>query len=252
MLLPLPASAGAWLQEAGRTLLSRQATFYTTDEYFNEGGNATAQSRFSKEELNLYGEYGWSDHLTLGTNLFLNRVSQSGESNLGIADSEFFARLLLWKGKHSLVSLQPLIKLPSLYEQSGSPRGGTNSTDTELSLLMGHSFRLLSETDYIDARFGYRERSGQKAQWRTDIAYGVTLTDQWQLVSAIRSIYAVELDTQSFSNSGTLDYDLGKAEITALYHIDYWQDVQFSYFSHIAGRQTGGGQGFSLGLTQRF
>lgn len=251
--LPLPAFAGAWVQEAGRSLISTQITLYSTNEFFDIEGNTTSQSRFHKEELNVYGEYGWNNTLTFGTNLFLNRASQNGSTNIGIADSELFARLLVWKDNHSVLSLQPLIKLPSLYEQSGSPRGGTDSTDIELSVLFGHSFRLLSETDYVDARIGYRTRNnGLNAQWRTDIAYGITLTDTLQIISAMRVITATQLEAETFSNNGELDYDLSKAELSALYHLNDGQAVQFSYFAHIAGRQTGSGQGISVGFTQRF
>ncbi|MFZ4125239.1 MAG: hypothetical protein ACOYJ2_04110 [Rickettsiales bacterium] len=253
LLFPSTSFAGAWVQNEGDALFSRQAIFYTTNEYFDIEGNSTPQARFHKKELNLYGEYGWSNHLTLGTNLFLNRVSQNDETNLGIADSEFFARLLVWKTEQSVVSLQPLIKLPSLYQQAGTPRGGTDSTDAELSLMIGHNIGLLSKADYVDMRLGYRERSsGLNAQWRADIAYGVTLTDRLQLVSAIRTIQATQSDPEAFSNNGELDYDLSKAELSALYQLDYWQALQLSYFSHVAGRQTGGGQGFAIGLTQRF
>lgn len=253
LLLPMPCMAGAWLQEEGRILLSTQAIYYSTDRYFNAGGNLTPQQHFSKAEFNLYGEMGWRDNVTLGTNLFLNRVRQAGEENAGISDAEFFARLRLWQAGGSVLSLQPLVKLPSYYQNAGTPRGGSESFDTELSLLFGHSFSLLSTQDFIDARIGYRERSrGLNGQWRTDLSYGTQLTDSWQLIASARNVTSADLQSETFRNDGELDYDLGKAEFTAIYTIDPWRSWHATYFGHVSGRQTGSGQGVMLGLTQRF
>jgi hypothetical protein len=252
LLLPFPALAGAWLQEDGGLLVSTQALYYQTDSYFDVTGEELAQRDFTKQELNLYTEYGWSEKFTLGANLFINRVEQ-GDDNFGIADPEFFARATLFKTDNSVISIQPLIKLPSLYQYGGSPRGGTDSFDGELSLLYGRNMPIISARDYMDMRVGYRERSdGLNGQYRVDVSYGLYVTDYLLCVPAFRSVIAAKNDAQTFNNNGSLDYDLYKAEMSLYYPLNDFQQVGMGYFHHIAGQQTGAGQGFSIGLVQRF
>jgi len=252
LLLPCPAFAGAWLQDEGNTLLSTQALIYQTDSYYDSGGDELSQSEFTKTELNLYAEYGWRKNVTLGTNLFVNHVEQ-GNDNLGIADPEFFARFVLLTSDHSVLSIQPLVKLPSWYQNAGSPRGGSEATDIELSLLFGHNLPIISPRDYIDVRAGYRERSRSlKGQYRLDASYGMYLRDDLLLVPSVRAVIATDANVQVFREDGEQDYDLYKTEINAYYALSDSQQLSFGYFTHMGGEQTGAGQGFSIGLVQRF
>lgn len=252
LFLSSPAFAGAWLQADDGLLVSTQALHYRTDSYYDTGGEELAQQRFTKNEINLYMEYGWRENLTIGTNLFLNQVNQ-GRDNIGIADPELFARLPLLKGECYIFSIQPLIKLPSWYQHAGTPRGGTESFDGELSLLFGWNLPVIHARDYLDLRIGYRERTdGLNGQYRFDIAYGLHLSDSLAMVPAFRAIRATESDAQAFSNNGALDYDLYKTEMNLYYAINDFQQLSLGYFSHFAGEQTGAGQGIMFGLLQRF
>ena len=60
--------------------------------------------------------------------------------NHGISDPEFFWRKKLWSDEFSVLSVQPLLKLPSLTRDSTLPRSGTEKMDAELRLLGGHGF----------------------------------------------------------------------------------------------------------------
>lgn len=251
--LPCPAFAGAWLQGDDDLLISTQAIYYDTDSFYDNAGEEQSQETFTKKELNLFVEYGYSERLTLGTNLFLNHVEQGSDDNIGIADPEIFARMALFKTDHSVFSIQPLVKLASSYQNESEPRGGTDSYDGELSALYGTNMPLISPRDYLDLRAGYRARSnGLNAQYKLDAAYGMYLGEKLSIVPALRSVIAARKEDAAFSNSGALDYDLHKAELNLYYSINEVQQISLGYFNHFAGEQTGAGQGFTLGLVQRF
>lgn len=244
------------MQEKDRALIATQATYYQTDTYYDDLGIRQSQPTFTKHELNLYGEYGLRESVTVGANLFLNRVDQ-GRDNIGLADSEFFARFRLARfapfGYHSVLSIQPLIKLPSMYEHGGTPQGGSDSIDGEVSLLYGINIPSISSADYLDMRIGYRERSDELVgQYRIDVASGMYFTPSISIAAALRSIFAADVGNTAFTNNGAQDYDLHKAELSAYYSLDTANQFSVTLFNHYAGRQTGAGHGVTLGYMKRF
>ena len=248
------AFAGAWVEPKGDGLFIAQATYYSTDSFFDTSGSKQSQSRYSKYELQPYIEYGALDWLTVGGSAYAQAVNQSGLDNYGLADPEFFARARVWHNDRNVVSLQPLVKLESNFVHDAAPRGGSKSTDGELSALYGRNVNILSDRDYLDTRLGYRVRSdGLSNEWRGDIALGMNVTDDIAIIPAIRAVVATDLkDAAQFSESGDLDYDGVKAEIQGLYNLNKQQWVQATFFKDVAGVQTGDGYGITLGFAQRF
>jgi hypothetical protein len=246
--------AGAWVQAQGQGLLIAQATYYDTDSYFDANGDVQPQARYSKYELQPYIEYGATQWLTLGGSAYVQSVAQSGARNAGIADPELFARARLYRDDTHIVSIQPLVKLASRFDEGSNPRGGSKSTDMELSLLYGRNLALISARDYADARIGYRQRDrGLSPQWRADLAVGLGVGDAIQIVPAIRTVIATAAqDATTFVEGGDLDYSVMKLEVTGIYHLNDTQWLQAGIFSHAVGVQTGDGYGFTLGFAQRF
>lgn len=252
--LPLPAHAGAWLQPEGRGYVAAQFGTLRSDAFFDDVGEKQDQQRFDKYEINLYSEYGLTPWLTVGSNLFLNRASQGDDSNIGLADSELFARMKLAEYEGYVLSIQPLIKLPSLHEDRDPPRAGSRSFDEELSLLLGGKYPIISERDYIDMRVGYRNRSRHlNGQYRIDVAYGIYLSEQLAVIPAYRSVIAQQIDDNAtFREDGEQDFDLHKLELGLAWQYAPDQYALFSVYSHVAGSFTGAGEGFTLGLGWQF
>jgi len=248
------AHAGSWVQPLGKGLIITQATYYSTDSYFDANGEKQSQPRFSKYELQPYGEYGLNDWLTIGGSAYAQSVSQSGTSNRGIADPEIFGRARLWHSDTQVVSIQPLVKFASHFQTSGSPQGGSKSRDAELSILYGRNLKIVSDRDYVDTRIGYRMRDhGLSDQLRSDVALGLNITDHIHMIPAIRSVVATNVSqAPTFSESGDLDYSVLKAEVTGVYHMNDAQWLQATLSQHVAGVQTGAGYGISVGFAESF
>lgn len=254
MALPSTAFAGAWLQEEGSGFTALQFNTLRSDQFFDEAGARQDQQRFSKLEANLYAEYGYTDWLTVGANLFLNRAKQGDDSNIGLADSEFFGRMKLAEYEGFVASFQPLIKLPSLHEDSSPPRAGSRSFDMEASLLISGNMHVISDRDYIDTRIGYRERSrGLAGQYRIDVAYGFGITETLTLIPAYRAVIAAQIDENAtFSQDGEQDFDLHKLELGLAWEYAPDEFALASVYSHVGGSFTGDGEGVMLGLGWRF
>src|SRR6185369_5643836 len=136
--------AGAWLQPKGDGLFILQKSYYTTDKYFDRNGDMQTQPRFTKWETQPYLEYGVLNNLTVGGTFYAQHVHQSSHDKLGIADPELFVRVGLYDDGTQLISLQPLLKLKSQYRNQTLPRGGSSSTDEELSLFYGRNTNWVS------------------------------------------------------------------------------------------------------------
>lgn len=248
------AHAGAWTQESGKGLLAVSGTYYSGDRFFDNSGNKRPQSHYRKQETSAYGEWGISDDLTIGANLFLSHAEQSGKHNYSLNNPEFFVRRRAYHDDTRVVSVQSLIKLPTFAYRGRGPQSGNEATEAELALLYGQSLKLFSDRDFIDMAVAIRTRSdGLSAQWRSESKYGIGLTDNWTLVSALYLTQSITLDTPgAFREGGDLDYHLSKLELSTIYNNSndhYWQ---LSGFDHIAGKQTGAGYGISITRGMRF
>lgn len=253
-LLTSPAFAGAWVQDRGAGLLIHQLTYFSAGHYYNRDGHRTPQPRFHKLEYQPYIEYGIGRRYTVGGSASLQRDWQGGSNNTGIADPELFLRGRIYHDDRQIVSLQPLIKLPSIFMKDGQiPRGGSHSADAELSLLYGRNVAFISVQDYVDVRLGYRARSrGMNGQIRADVALAVAPEERWQIIPAVRYVRATSLDRSGFSQNGEQDYDLLKAELAVTYQLDSARTLQATVFDHHAGKQVGAGQGASIGYAVAF
>ena len=241
--------------EEGKTLAITQLTHFNSNSYWDGNGQRRPQDRYTKWEVQPYIEHGLTQKLTVGGSMYLQQASQSDEKNRGIADPELFLRMNLWQSGPRLISLQPLLKLPSRFEHNDSlPRGGSKSTDLEVSLLYGESLELLSNRDYMDVRLGYRHRNQDlNGQYKMDAAIGISPWEGWQLIPAVRAVLAADKnDNAAFSQSGDYDYNLLKAELTVAYQLPNDQWVQATYFDHLSGIQTGDGNGIAIGYAVRF
>jgi hypothetical protein len=254
LLISVPAFAGAWVQKQGHGEFIANATYFTTDEYYDRNGDSTSQTRFDKFELQPYLEYGVTKSITLGGSLFLQRAVQGDKHNNGIADPELFLRKQIYRDNKNVVSLQPLIKFASNFNHEATPRGGSGSTDAEISLLYGRNLNLISPRDYADFRLGYRTRSDDlNDQIRADAALGLRVSDAWEIIPGLRYVKATSLGSATaFSENGEQNYDLLKAELGANYYLNNTRSLRANLFSHVAGKQTGSGQGVTVGYAVKF
>jgi hypothetical protein len=257
LLIPRLTFAAAWTLPADKWELYQNAFYYRTTEFFDSNGNTRPQPRYSKYELNPYGEYGLNEGTTIGGSVALNLVQGTAATdsgnNYGIGDPTLFLRQRLWSDDSTVVSLQPLIKFPSYYTDELLPRSGAMQTDGELRLLGGHSFEWLGNNHFINLEAAYRKRMGDPSdQLRFDATLGLTLNDQWQLLPQLSYINTPSRKAITpFTQSGEDDFDLLKPQLSAVYQLNETVALQAGLFQHIDGNNTGAGCGALFSLWYR-
>ncbi len=264
VLLSSPASsqAGAWTQPKGEGLAVLAYYFYTTDEQFGDGWKREDfgfDGRFTKNEWNLYVEYGLTDGVTLIGNFFLDGLAFENEfgrdTNFGLADQEIGLRYRL--SEKIPQALQLMVKIPGPYDVNDSPALGNGQTDVELDYFIGHPFPFGSRWGFVDVGVGYRLRTAEPAdELRWYFTGGIELTD-WLDVYFLEAsgIHGLGNDTpQSVGDNIllTTDFDLIKVGASALVEpITDWI-IQAGPYWQIAGRATGAGGGFKVAVWREF
>lgn len=215
---------------------------------------------YRKYELNPYIEYGLSDRLTVGANIFLDKVSQydttssQNRTNLGIGDSEFFARSQIWKKDGLVFSAEPMIKLPSPDSRSDSPQIGSDKFEAGLSFSGGYGFKAWELDHFIDISTGYRHRFGTPHdQFKLSATAGFSVTKQIVITTQLFSTLRTDKSASpAFTQSSIDDYDLTKLQISAAYKIDDKLSLQLGVFDHIYGRNVGSGGGTIFSVNKVF
>lgn len=248
------ANPGAWVQPVGELQVINTFSYYHSDERFNQLGDKVPQPTYTKLEYNPYIEYGLWDHTTIGANLFLQQARSQGDSNFGLSDAEFFARTRLWQNDKYVISVQPMVKIPGLFDDTDQPTIGSDDPDIGLSALAGYNFELFNRKHYAEAEVGYRHRLGTpEDQFRFSSTVGFTVAPQWQILAQqFTTLSTDSVKGSTFTQSSRDDYDLLKLQLSGLYHYDEQLAFQLGGFYNIAGRNVGNGVGAIFGVWTRF
>lgn len=258
LTLPRLCFAAAWTLPRGQWELIKNAYYYTTSEYFDDRGIRRAQPSYTKYEINPYSEYGLQSGTTIGASVSFNAVTGTREitptlsvsgTNYGLADPAFFVRQRLWQSDNAVLSVQPLIKLPSYYSNSVLPRSGTSQTDGELRILGGYGFNFFRQHHFINLEAAYRKRMGDPGdQLRLDATLGVTLNERWQILPQLSVINTTGGRSPLYTQNTEDDYDLVKPQFSAVYRFNETVALQAGAFTHLSGNNTGAGGGGMLSL----
>ncbi len=252
------AYAGAWTQPPGHGQIIYSSSAYATESYFDNRGRRQSQPLYRKLEFNPYIEYGLFDGVTIGASLSYQYADQDvlfGRFwHRGPGDSEFFIRKRLWQQDGFVVSTEPMVKLPSPTSPAVYPRLGSSTPDAGLGFLFGYGFGSGDLHHFADIDIGYRYRFGApQDQIRLAGTLGYSLTPNWM---AMPQVFITRrrgtMQMPMFTLSPADDYDLVKLQLSAVYKFNEKISLQCGMFSHVAGKNTGGGGGLTVSLWQSF
>jgi hypothetical protein len=262
LALSSTSQAGAWTRSKGDGLAVLSYYFYSTERQFDDGWGQEEfgfNGEFTKNEWNLYVEYGLTDELTLIGNFFLDGLAFENEfgrdTNFGLADQEVGLRFRL--AQKIPQALQLLVKIPGPYDVNDSPALGNGQTDVELDYFIGHPFPFGSRWGFLDLGVGYRLRTAEPAdELRWYFTGGVQIND-WLDVYFLEAsgIHGLGNDTPQFVGDNillTTDFDLIKMGASVLVEPTPGWILQAGPYWHIAGRATGAGGGFKVAVWREF
>ncbi|SDS66080.1 hypothetical protein SAMN05216421_1935 [Halopseudomonas xinjiangensis] len=260
----MPVSAGAWVQEQGRTLTILKLAHTEDATAFDASSERTRfpdRGNSRQDQINLYIEHGLTPDLTAIGNFYYNDVSYDSDtfsgSTRGFGDQELALRYRLNPGSGDtwVGALQGLVSIPT-YDDDEMPALGLGDYAFELRYSVGRGYVLGGRNGYIDAGAAIRLRSDDPAdEFRFDIASGIALNPHWMLMGEVNVIEGLgngeERNRLAFIDS--TDYDLTKLQASLLFTPGAGNvHFQVGYTKPVLGRNTGGADGPFVAAWWRF
>lgn len=287
------ANSAAWTQAKGDVQLISNLNFYTSSHYFDENEDVKkSDTNFYKWEINPFIEYGIREDLTIGINpnlqkwifsqqtptAFLADLRQcnvaipAGESKVSalVFEAEIFARKRLWEKGGFVFSVQPLIKMPCLFYNSGQFDLVENTIDYEMRFLSGYGFKWNPDISIGGLKVPF---SGQYHFVNLEAAYrkrGKNFSDQLKIDSTIgfrakpnllimgQSFFTKSIGDESVNQEifGTSlrddDFYALKLQLSSIRQLSTSTSIQFSSFYDAKGKNSGAGFGSTVSLWYRF
>ncbi|WP_245258576.1 hypothetical protein [Methylopila sp. M107] len=172
-----PAEAGAFTLEHGRTKLFLTGVLNSGDHYFDADGRLKRRGIYRKYDLQLYGEHGLREGLTVFGSAGLQRIkTKDGASfeRAGLGRTEFGLRAKMFERVGWIGSVQGSAVIAGA--KKGPDLAVVGETDDQFDgrVLVARSFEAFGKPAFVDLAAGYRVRTGDPAdEARFDATFGV-------------------------------------------------------------------------------
>ena len=247
------AFAAAWTQAQQQGIVILSSSNYRSKEYYDDLGIRHSQDSYSKQEQNIYAEYGLRDWLTLGGSASFTSAQQGAYSSYGVDDSEFFLRTRLWQADGFVFSVAPIVKLPSPASRNLNPVIGSSTPSAGLQLSGGYGFEALGQHHYAALDATYYHRLGEpQDQLKLDATLGIGITSKWTLMPQLFITRRMGSGAAGFTQSSGDDYNLSTLRVSAVYAWDDVTSVQFGAYEDISARNAGTGKGIVASVWRKF
>jgi protein XagA len=263
VLLCVRAQAGAWGDDpAHGQLIMTTSLFRAWGQYGAKGQRSPFANagRFQQFQFGDYLELGMSKRWTLVLNAPFSNLQYSDSFNQqesgGLGDLEIGVRRRFNRLRSPwAVSGQFTATVPG-YKATVDPALGNHQEDVEGRLLVGRGTNWGERHWFWDGEAAYRYRTGAPAdQVRGDFTAGVDVTKRLLLLGQFYSIKGLRngapLTAKSNPNAQS-DFDLYKAQGSLVVRVWHKTGVQLGWGHTLAGRNTGRGGVYVLGLWQSF
>lgn len=263
LMLAEGAEAGTWPESRGHAQIIYSASwFQSTSEYGAKGQTSPygAKGLFTQTQVMPYMEVGLTSKTTLSLNPCLSHLryqdSYSQSSGGGFGDVEISVRHELATTESKwLVAGQGTWKFPA-YSLTRNPAPGNHQQDFEGRFLAGRGAELGQRHVFLDMEVAYRYRAGAPAdQVRTDATAGIDIFPRMTWMAQFFGITGMRNGSPVRPNSNPnaqSDFDLYKGQASVLIQVTRMNRVQLGWGNTIAGRNTGKGSTFVIGLWRSF
>ncbi|MGB6536236.1 MAG: hypothetical protein WBF58_09770 [Xanthobacteraceae bacterium] len=255
LCIPLPVWAGAWTlpDGTGQWLATLTAASSTSD--LQGWQPPTATPRYDKDELSVLIEYGVTDRLTAIVNPGLQHIDiapPTGAERSGLDYTEFGARYAILQNadRSWIFSGQATLRIPGTTDTSNPAAVGYTDVETDLRLLLGHSFNLAGRPAFFDLEAAERVRTaGLPSEFRVDATFGVRVLPRWLILAQSYNVVSEGAGNRTYTG-GSYDYE--KLQLSAVYQLTPVWSLQGGGYTTYAGRNALQENGLIFGVWRRF
>jgi hypothetical protein len=238
----LPEGTGQWLA----TLDASTAT-----DYFAPVALASTP-RYDKEEAQLLVEYGLTDRLTAIVDPGLQHIdiaAPNSAERTGLGYTEFGGRYAFFQDPSWVLSGQATMRIPGTTDSSNPAAVGYTEVESDLRLLLGHSFTLDEMPTFFDLEAAERVRTeGAPSEFHFDATFGIYPSPRWLLL--VQGFNVVSEGSGISIYGGSYDYE--KLQLSAVYALTPAWSLQGGGYVTYAGRNALEANGLILSVWHKF
>lgn len=246
MLAVATAAAAQWTVQPHGWFLSTTFDKGTIPDRFDPGVGAT-ENGLDKVDGGLYFIYGLREGLSVGLGQgFANLEDNHDGTRLtttGFGATGFFVMKRITQGKHGVLSIQPRIDLPLLYDTDARPVLGPIKGEAEIRLLYGTGYGIGSHRGWISISAGGSPWRHGNDEIRYDGTIGLDAGHNFTVMAQTFNVAALPDSGQT-----GIAYSATKIGASIVYHMSKGVGLVGGYYAGISGKNTAREKTLSLGL----
>lgn len=253
--IPSLASAAAWTLPDGTGQWLTTLTLASSTSYLEGSGPLQSTPRYDKDELSALIEYGVTDRLTAIFEPGLQHIDIAAPTDAertGLGYTEFGARYAAFEtqDKSWVLSGQATVRIPGTFDASNPAAVGYTDVETDLRVLLGHSFTIAGLSAFFDIEAAERVRTaGLPSEFRADGTFGVWVQPRWLVL--VQSFNVVSEGAGNVVYTGG-SYDYEKFQLSAVYQLTPNWSVQGGGYVTYAGQNALQENGLIFGVWRKF
>ncbi len=251
--VPSAAWASAWTlpEGTGQWLATLDAS--TSTEFWEKDGALGPTPRYNKVDVDVLVEYGITDRLTFLVDPGLQHIdiaSPVSAQRTGLDYTEFGARYAFIQDPTWVLSGQATVRIPGTFDTSNPAAIGYTDVESDLRLLLGHSFDIAGFASFFDVEVAERVRTaGYPSEFRVDATLGTYVAPRWLLL--LQGFNVVSEGAGNVDYTGG-SYDYEKVQLSAVYALTPTWSLQGGGYVTYAGRNALEENGLIFGVWHRF
>lgn len=247
MLCVLPHSLSAqWTVQPHGWFMSHGFNKGTIPDRFDPGVGATANG-LDKLDWGLYFIYGLREGLSIGIGQGFARLEDNHNgtsvSTTGFGATGLFIMKRIAQGRLGVLSIQPRVDLPLLYDTDARPVLGPVKADAELRILYGTGYGIGGHRGWLSVSAGGSAWRRGNDELRYDATIGLDAGRGWTVMAQTFNVAALPATGQT-----GIAYSATKIGGSLVYHVSKSVGFVGGYYAGISGKNTARERTVSVGL----
>ncbi len=234
LAVPVARLDAQWTVKPGGWFMSHGFNVGRFPDRFSGTAGAT-KNELRKVDWGMYFIYGLAEGLSVGLGQGFAHLEQTynGETfkATGFGATGLFVMKRIAQGKAGVLSIQPRIDLPVLFDTEKRPALGPVEPDAEVRLLYGNGFGLAGTRGFLSASTGLSTIRAGNDELRYDLTVGLNAGRHLLLMGQAFNVAA-------FAEGGGIAYSATKLGGSAMLRVSPSLGLVAGYYAGIAGKNT--------------
>jgi hypothetical protein len=250
---PSAARASAWTLPEGTGEWIATLDASTATEVWEKNGALASTPRYNKVDVDLLVEYGITDNLTFIFDPGVQHIDIAppvSAERTGFDYTETGARYSFFHDPTWVLSGQATLRIPGTDDTSNPAAIGYTDVETDLRLLVGHTYDIAGLPSFFDLEAAERVRTaGLPSEFHFDATFGTYVAPRWLLL--LQGFNVVSEGAGNVSYTGG-SYDYEKLQLSAVYAVTPTWMLQGGGYVTYAGRNALEENGLIFAVWHRF